>query len=114
MSAGFVWDVYPARIVHVQFSPMGSDTVHLEVTEENAEQLAKQLEEMAAAVRQCAAPAADIAVRPYALPTGQFLSDAWRPDGSPRCAYVWDQNVLSPPGPRQCILPESHTGDHGF
>jgi len=114
VNAGFTWQVAPARVVRVSFDPVGGDTVHLEVTEENAEQLAGQLEEMAAAVRQCARHSADIAVRPYELPTGQYLADAWRPDGTPRCAYVWDQDILSPPGKRQCILPHDHTGDHGF
>lgn len=114
MNAAFKWEVSPLRIVRVSFDPTGGDTVHLEVTPENADELAMQLEQMAAAIRSVAAGPAEIAVRPYALPTAEYLAEAWRPDGSPRCGYVWDQAVMYPPGPRQCILPHDHTGEHGF
>lgn len=64
MDTSFTWNVQTTRVVRVQFAPTGQDMIELAVTEDNAESVARELEEMARAIRACFSVPSMMA-RPY-------------------------------------------------
>lgn len=74
MDTSFTWNVSTTRVVRVKFAPSGQDVIELNVTEENAENVAQELEQVAAAIRSSVAgsmlsrPSVTVYGRPAPLP----------------------------------------------
>jgi len=69
VDTSFTWNVQTTRVVRVQFAPTGQDTIELNVTEENAESVAAELEQVAAAIRSSLS--GSMPARPYVSPYPQ-------------------------------------------